>query len=186
MHIRLMPFACMRRVCSNEPSTTSALPPIRFCSAAVPDANAVDSTSRPSCWKYFRFSATKYATLFIWLIEPPTESAMRVFSSLGGCASAGPTNMSALAIARQPIRFIPSSQNFLEVCQAARVATSSALARRSCRQHAHATLHLGRDVIIAHELPRIAQAKRLALHHEHPQRVPGVCDERAALLLALS
>jgi len=40
----------------------------------------VDSTARPSCSKYFRFNATKYATLFIWLIEPPTDNAICVFS----------------------------------------------------------------------------------------------------------
>src|SRR5882724_7643680 len=89
MHIRCWPLVCMRSVCSNEPSTTSVLPPIRFCSAAVPDANAVESTVRPSCSKYFLFSATKYAILFIWLIEPPTDSAMRGFSSLAVCAMHG-------------------------------------------------------------------------------------------------
>src|SRR5437763_8953665 len=155
MHIRPMPFACMRNVCSNEPSTTSALPPIRFCSAAVPDEKAVGSTSSPSCSKYFRFSATKYATLFIWLIEPPTESEMRVFSSLGVCASAGPTNKNTAVAASQLMRFMLSSELFCRECvrrSQPRQATG-ALARRSRRQHAHAALHLGRHGVIAHHLP---------------------------------
>src|SRR5436305_15001302 len=108
MHIRCWPLVCMRSVCSNEPSTTSALPPIRFCSAAVPDAKLVGSTVSPSCSKYFLFSATKYAILFIWLTEPPTESAMRGFSRLGACPNAGvaTTSPTSPAAARQPIRFI--------------------------------------------------------------------------------
>src|SRR5882724_10275673 len=110
MHIRCWPLVCMRSVCSNEPSTTSVLPPIRFCSAAVPDAKAVESTVSPSWSKYLRFNATKYATLFIWLIEPPTESAMRGFSSFGAWAAAGvATNRLATAShARRVILFPPA------------------------------------------------------------------------------
>jgi NitT/TauT family transport system substrate-binding protein len=33
--------------------------PTMLCKAAVPDANALDSTVKPSCSKYLRFSATK-------------------------------------------------------------------------------------------------------------------------------
>src|ERR1700733_14959853 len=62
-----------------------------LCKAAVPDANALDSTVKPSCSKYLRLSATKYATLFIWLIEPPTAMVIFFFSSAGlSAAVAGP------------------------------------------------------------------------------------------------
>src|SRR4029079_5580034 len=113
MHIRPMPFACMRSVCSNEPSTTSALPPIRFCSAAVPDEKKTDSTSSPSCWKYLGFSATKYAILFIWLIEPPTDSEMRVFSSFGVCADAACIANKAHASTTQPTHLMQCLLVFL-------------------------------------------------------------------------
>src|ERR1043165_3823646 len=106
MHIRCWPLVCMRSVCSNEPSTTSALPPIRFCSAAVPDAKATDSTLRPSCSKYLRCSAITYATLFIWLIEPPTESAMRGFSSLSACACAAAHHPTMPTSASNTIRIL--------------------------------------------------------------------------------
>ena len=34
----------------------------------------------------------------------------------------------------------------------------------------HPALHLRRHLIIAHQLARVAQAERLALHHEQPER----------------
>src|SRR4051812_21799175 len=165
MHIRPIPFACMRSVCSNEPSTTSALPPIRFCSAAVPDAKATDSTSRPSCSKYLRFSATKYAILFIWLIEPPTESEMWVFSSFGAWAPAACAASKAAVNTNQPVRFIQFPPRFLlskfvrrrqapqaPQAPARRTTVFRALARQLCRDHAHAALHVRRHTVVAHHL----------------------------------
>src|SRR5580704_6548426 len=44
-------------------------------------------------------------------------------------------------------------------------------------ERAHAVVHLRRNAIVADDRPRIAQADRLALDHEAPQRVAGVADE---------
>ena len=60
---------------------------------------------------------------------------------------------------------------FRAVCRSARLG----------RQHAHARLHLGRHAIVAHQLPRVAQAERLALHHEQPERVAGLRHQFAPL-----
>lgn len=42
---------------------------------------------------------------------------------------------------------------------------------------AHAVVHLGGNAIVADDRARIAQADRLALDYEAPQRVTGVVDE---------
>src|SRR5580693_3006014 len=42
---------------------------------------------------------------------------------------------------------------------------------------AHAVVHFGGNAIVADDRPWIAQADRLALHHEAPQCVAGVADE---------
>src|SRR5476651_1206564 len=123
-----MPFVCIRSVCPNAPSTTSALPPIRFCSAADPDEKFDGSTVRPSSSKYLRLIATKYATLFIWLTEPPTEIAMRGFFSFGACAAAGAVTK-RLATASQTRRFIRSLPHVL-------VAESLAVQGRRYKQSA--------------------------------------------------
>ena len=47
-------------------------------------------------------------------------------------------------------------------------------------ERAHAVVHLGGNAIVADDRPRIAQADRLALDHEAPQRVAGVADEAGA------
>ena len=49
----------------------------------------------------------------------------------------------------------------------------------------HAVLHLGRHAVVAHQLARVAQAERLALHHEQPERMAGLGDQRAARLARL-
>src|ERR1044072_8789092 len=200
MHISPMPFPCIRNECSNAPSTTSALPAIRFCSAAVPELKLVGSTVRPSCSKYLRFSATKYATLFIWLTEPPTDSAMRVFSSLGACARTASlvANTRVPASASMAARFIEILPRFLLAWSVsgegrahkrpARGSRGPTLRGFACDglarfrgQHAHAALHLGGHPVVAHELTRIAQTDRLALHHEQPQRMPGFRHQGAPL-----
>ncbi len=60
-----------------------------------------------------------------------------------------------------------------------------ALARRFGGQHTHAVLHLRGHAIVAHQLARVAQAQRLALHHEQPERVARLRHQCAALRSAL-
>src|SRR5580693_9682801 len=47
-------------------------------------------------------------------------------------------------------------------------------------ERAHSVVHLGGHAVVADHRPRIAQAERLALDHEAPQRVAGVADEARA------
>ena len=62
-----------------------------------------------------------------------------------------------------------------------RVASASAATDTlSPAEGAHAVVHLGGNTIVADDRPRIAQAERLALDHEAPQRVAGVADEAGA------
>jgi len=44
----------------------------------------------------------------------------------------------------------------------------------------HVVVHLGGNAIVADHRTRIAQADRLALDHEAPQRIAGVADEAGA------
>ena len=60
---------------------------------------------------------------------------------------------------------------------------SSPLSRICGEDRPHALLHFARYVIAAHGGTAVAQATRLSLHHEHPERVAGFLDEGAPYLL---
>ena len=52
-----------------------------------------------------------------------------------------------------------------------------ACAQRTIIYRPHALLHLARHIIVAHDGAAVAQATRLSLHHEHPERVAGPDDQ---------
>src|SRR6185312_5762869 len=47
---------------------------------------------------------------------------------------------------------------------------------------AHAPLYLARHAVLAHDGTAVAQAARLSLHHEHPERAAGLGHEGAPRL----
>jgi hypothetical protein len=47
----------------------------------------------------------------------------------------------------------------------------------------HALLHLARHVIVVHDGAAVAQATRLSLHHQHPERAAGLDHQGTPCLL---
>src|ERR1700756_2265097 len=62
-------------------------------------------------------------------------------------------------------------------------ASHVAAPRRWGEGRPHALLHLARHPIVAHNSAAIAQATRLSLHHEHPERVAGLRHQGTPCLL---
>src|SRR5208283_5770736 len=58
-----------------------------------------------------------------------------------------------------------------------------ACAQRAITYRPHALLHLARHIIVTHDGAAVAQAARLSLHDEHPERVAGLHDQGTPCLL---